>query len=70
MSFQSPSLDLLRRMRRNRGTPSVRSLVRETSLRREDLIQPLFVREGGGVPDPVDSMPGVVRHTLDSLIGQ
>lgn len=57
-------------MRRNRGTPSVRSLVRETSLRREDLIQPLFVREGGGVPDPVDSMPGVVRHTLDSLIGQ
>jgi porphobilinogen synthase len=32
------------------------------------LIQPLFVRAGGGAPDPVDSMPGVIRHTVASLV--
>lgn len=60
----------MRRMRRNRGTPAIRSLVGETALRREDLIQPLFVRDGGGEPDPVGSMPGVVRHTVDSLVSE
>lgn len=55
-------------MRRNRATPAVRSLVRETALRADDLIQPLFVCAGDGEPDPVDSMPGVVRHTLESLV--
>ena len=58
---------LLRRMRRNRATPSVRALMRETVLRVEDLIQPLFVRAGEGDPEPVASMPGVVRHTVSSL---
>jgi len=54
-------------MRRNRATPAIRSLVRETVLGREDLIQPLFVRAGNGDPDPVASMPGVVRHSLSTL---
>lgn len=63
----TPSLDLLRRMRRNRTTPSLRSLVRETTLHSEDLIQPLFVKAGEGSPEPVDSMPGVVRHTVETL---
>lgn len=54
-------------MRRNRTTPSVRALVRETTLRPEDLIQPLFVKAGEGAPEPVDSMPGVVRHTVATL---
>jgi porphobilinogen synthase len=54
-------------MRRNRITPSVRALVRETVLRPEDLIQPLFVRSCEGDPEPVASMPGVVRHTVSSL---
>lgn len=67
MSSDYQSVDLLRRMRRNRATPSLRALTRETVLRREDLIQPLFVRVGEGTPEPVDSMPGVVRHTLASL---
>jgi porphobilinogen synthase len=61
-------VDLIRRMRRNRATPSIRSLVRETVLRPEDLIQPLFVRAGEGVPEPVASMPGVVRHAVSSLV--
>lgn len=55
-------------MRRNRATPAIRSLVSETSLRPEDLIQPLFVKAGAGVPERVDSMPGVLRHTLPSLL--
>ena len=55
-------------MRRNRSTTSIRSLVREAVLRPEDLIQPLFVKAGDGEPEPVDSMPGVVRHTLTTLV--
>jgi len=60
--------ELLRRMRRNRATPAIRALVRETVLDREDLIQPLFVGAGDSVPEPVSSMPGVVRHTVSSLV--
>jgi len=55
-------------MRRNRATSSIRSLVRETILRPEDLIQPLFVRSGEGDPEAVASMPGVVRHTVATLV--
>lgn len=54
-------------MRRNRATPALRSLVRETVLRPEDLIQPLFVRAGEGASEPVDSMPGVLRHSVATL---
>ncbi len=68
MSLDYQSVDLLRRMRRNRATPAIRSLVRETVLRPEDLIQPLFVREGDGEPEMIESMPGVLRHTLTSLV--
>ena len=67
MSTNRTGLDLLRRMRRNRAMPAVRNLVRETVLRADDLIQPLFVHTGHGVPEPVDSMPGVVRHTVATL---
>ena len=59
--------DLIRRMRRNRISPAVRSLVRETVLRREDLIQPLFVRAGDGDSEEVGSMPGVLRHSVSAL---
>ena len=68
MSTPRPSLNLLRRMRRNRATPALRSLVRETVLRRGDLIQPLFFHEGEGAPETIESMPCVLRHTLPSLV--
>jgi porphobilinogen synthase len=68
MSSDYQSVDLLRRMRRNRATPALRSLVRETVLHREDLIQPLFVRSGNGDSEPVESMPGVLRHSVTSLV--
>jgi len=56
-----------RRLRRLRRTPALRRLVAETRLSPDDLIAPLFVREGISAPQPIDSIPGVVQHTLGSL---
>jgi porphobilinogen synthase len=60
-SAYTPPLDLIRRPRRNRQSAAIRALVRETRLHADDLIQPLFVKEGNGSPEPVGSMPGVRR---------
>lgn len=57
-----------RRMRRNRRTAGIRAMVRETRVRPEDLIQPLFVRAGGGGPEAVESMPGVARLAVGDLV--
>jgi porphobilinogen synthase len=56
-----------RRLRRLRRTPALRRLVAETRLGVDDLIAPLFVREGISEPQPIASLPGVVQHTRDSL---
>jgi porphobilinogen synthase len=56
-----------RRMRRLRRTPVLRRMVAETRLSPDDLIAPLFVREGIDEPRPIVSLPGVVQHTRDSL---
>jgi porphobilinogen synthase len=56
-----------RRLRRLRRTPALRRLVAEHRLSVDDLIAPLFVKEGIDVPEPVASMPGVVQHTQESL---
>jgi porphobilinogen synthase len=56
-----------RRMRRNRRDDFSRRLVRQASLAPDDLILPVFVLEGQGVTEPVASMPGVHRHSLDRL---
>jgi len=56
------------RMRRLRRTETLRSLVRETRLVREDLILPLFVVEGQGRREPVGSMPGVLRFSVDQVV--
>jgi len=55
------------RMRRNRTDAWVRRLVRETTLTTDDLIWPLFVTEGHGVREPVASMPGVERLSVDLI---
>jgi porphobilinogen synthase len=57
-----------RRLRRLRRTPALRRLVAETRLGVDDLIAPLFVREGIVEPQPVASLPGVVQHTRESLV--
>jgi porphobilinogen synthase len=56
-----------RRLRRLRRTPALRRLVAETRLGIDDLIAPLFVREGIDQPQPIHSLPGVVQHTRESL---
>jgi porphobilinogen synthase len=45
----------------------MRDLVAQHHLRVDDLVAPLFVREGIDDPQPIDSLPGVVQHTRDSL---
>ena len=56
-----------RRLRRLRRTPTLRRLVAETVVTPDDLIAPLFVREGIDEPHPISSLPGVVQHTRASL---
>lgn len=55
------------RPRRLRATPAMRQLVAETRLHPSDLVLPMFVREGATEPVPIESMPGVVQHSLESL---
>jgi porphobilinogen synthase len=57
-------LDRLRRLRRTEG---LRALAREISLKPEDFIYPLFVRPGRNVREPISSMPGQFRLTVDRL---
>ena len=56
-----------RRLRRLRRTPALRRLVAEHHVHVDDLIAPLFVREGIDAPQPIASLPGVVQHTRESL---
>ena len=58
------------RPRRLRRSPAVRRLVAQTRLHPADLVLPVFVREGIAEPVPISSMPGVVQHTLDSLVAE
>ena len=55
------------RLRRARRTPALRGLTRENLLSVEDLIWPVFVREGKGEVEPVASMPGVYRRSVDKI---
>ncbi len=54
-------------MRRLRRTPLIRELVREVTLAKSDLVQPLFVEEGLSKNAPISSMPGQTRFSLSSL---
>ena len=60
--------DLPHRPRRLRTSPVMRNMVAETSVAPSDLILPVFVRENATENTPISSMPGVVQHTLDSLV--
>ncbi|MEZ8132927.1 MAG: porphobilinogen synthase [Polaribacter sp.] len=56
------------RMRRNRATDFSRRLIRETNLSVDDLILPIFVVEGILQSEPIESMPGVNRLSIDLLV--
>ncbi|GAB4266026.1 MAG: porphobilinogen synthase [Deferrisomatales bacterium] len=56
------------RLRRLRRTPTLRRMVRETTLSPSDFIYPLFVREGSGVRNPIASMPGQFQLSVDEAV--
>jgi porphobilinogen synthase len=56
------------RLRRTRARPGLRALVRENALSADDLIWPLFLRDGQALSEPVASMPGVSRLSLDRVV--
>ncbi|HDR29475.1 MAG TPA: porphobilinogen synthase, partial [Rhodovulum sp.] len=56
------------RLRRTRRTAALRALTCETALGVGDLIWPIFVRDGTGVEEPIPSMPGVVRRSVDLVV--
>ena len=58
------------RMRRTRATAWSRAMLRETVLTPADLIWPLFVTEGSDVEDPVVSLPGVSRWSVDGIVAR
>ncbi|MCL4149794.1 UNVERIFIED_CONTAM: hypothetical protein GTU68_048097 [Idotea baltica] len=56
------------RLRRTRQSAALRGLVRENALAVQDLIWPIFVRAGDGIEEPVPSMPGVMRRSVDKAV--
>lgn len=61
-------LDLAYRLRRNRKSAAVRGLVQETRLHPENFVAPFFILEGTKQRQPIRSMPGIDRLSLDLLI--
>ena len=58
------------RLRRTRCAPWSRSLVAETTISPSDLIWPLFVTDGNGAEEPISTLPGVSRWSVDRLADQ
>ena len=56
------------RLRRMRQSPALRALARQNVLTPSDLIWPIFVMEGVDAEDPIASMPGVTRKTVDRAV--
>lgn len=56
------------RMRRLRRTRALREMVQEHRLSAADLIWPVFIRDGQGISEPIPSLPGVNRLSLDRLL--
>ena len=55
------------RLRRNRKNDWTRRLVQENNLSTNDLIWPIFIREGKNIKEAVKTMPGVYRYSLDNI---
>jgi porphobilinogen synthase len=58
------------RMRRLRASPALRGLVRETELRADRLVLPLFVSELASVHEPIEAMPGIERLSIAAAVGE
>ena len=68
MSSFLPSGFPATRLRRTRRTAALRRLVAETALDPGDLVYPVFVLEGEGRAEPVPSMPGIERKSVDGIV--
>lgn len=66
--FELPPL--FHRPRRLRSSPAVRNLVQETSFAPHHLISPLFLVDGAHKQEPIHSMPGIARRSIDQLLLQ
>lgn len=62
-------MNLFQRPRRNRKSPAIRAMVRETVLTPGDFVYPLFFHEGTK-DEPIESMPGCHRWSLDGLVAE
>lgn len=56
------------RMRRLRDSKFIRDLIRETHLNASDLIYPMFICDGTNINEPIESMPGIYRMSIDRAI--
>ena len=65
---ENSRLDLTVRPRRNRKADWARRLLAESKLTVDDLVWPVFLCEGTGAREPIASMPGVVRYSVDEAI--
>ena len=59
---------MYQRPRRNRKSPAIRNMVRETTLSVDNLIYPMFIVDGKGIKQEISSMPGNFRWSLDTLL--
>lgn len=58
---------MIKRPRRIRKNPTIRSLVRETRISKSSLIYPIFIVEGENIKEEISSMPGQFRYSVDRL---
>ena len=68
MAHHIPAAFPAARLRRMRRSPQLRALMRESVLTPDDLIWPVFVRDGKGEREAIPSMPGVERRSVDLIV--
>lgn len=66
--YPTLTLNLTQRPRRNRKSPALRSLVQETRLHPSHFVSPLFVLEGKNQIQPINSLPGISRLSIDLIL--
>ncbi|WP_120501466.1 porphobilinogen synthase [Roseovarius sp. EL26] len=64
----TPPIHPANRLRRTRQSAAIRAMVSENTFTVSDLIWPVFVRDGDNIEEPVPSMPGVVRRSVDRVV--
>ncbi|HKW03829.1 MAG TPA: porphobilinogen synthase [Nitrososphaerales archaeon] len=70
LSIVSSMTGAMHRPRRLRLSDGIRSLVSENEITPEHLVMPIFVKEGSGIKEEIDSMPGIFRYSPDKSLDQ